>query len=129
MLNEDMKNRRILDAIADTAGVSLKPKVSSNSFLGVASHLRLGHWCAIVPHSFRFFFGESTNLVFLDMIDPVHRQTIGLVLADRSPQSPMAMALLDCVEKVDIERRFDAAFESAQMNPLGASKISRADYV
>lgn len=124
-----MQNRRILDAIAYATSVSLKPKVSSNSFLGVASYLRLGRWCAIVSHSFRFVFGDSTNLVFLDMIDPVHRQTIGLFLVDRSPQSPMSMALQDCVEKVDIERRFDAAFESAQMNPVDAPKTVSADYV
>lgn len=110
LLSDDMQNRRILNGIAASAGVELKPKVVSNSFLGVASHLRRGLWCAIVPHTFGFVFGGSDDLVLLDMVEPVHRQTIGLVLADRLPQSPMAAALQECAEKADIEHRFETVF-------------------
>ncbi len=111
LLSEDMQNRRILNSIAASAGVELKPKVISNSFLGVASHLRHGYWCAIVPHSFGFVFGDTGDLALLDMVEPVHHQTIGLVLADRLPQSPMASALQECARKVDIERRIEAVFD------------------
>lgn len=110
LLSDDMQNRRILNGIAASAGVDLRPKVVSNSFLGVASHLRSGLWCAIVPHTFGFVFGGTEDLVMKDMVKPVHRQLIGLVLADRSPQSPMALALQDCAEGADIERRFEIAF-------------------
>lgn len=103
LLSEDMQNRRILNGIAASAGVELKPKVISNSFLGVASHLRHGHWCAIVPHSFGFIFADTGDLALLDMVEPVHHQAIGLVLADRLPQSPMAVALQECARKADIE--------------------------
>ncbi|MDA5635933.1 MULTISPECIES: LysR family transcriptional regulator [Rhizobium/Agrobacterium group] len=106
LLSVDMQNRRILNRIAAGAGLELRPKVVSNSFLGVASHLRLGHWCAIVPHTFGFVFGGAEDLVLLDMVEPVHQQTIGLVLADRLPQSPMALALQDCADTVDIEAEF-----------------------
>jgi DNA-binding transcriptional LysR family regulator len=110
LLSDDMQNRRILNGIAAGAGVELRPKVVSNSFLGVASHLRRGLWCAIVPHTFGFVFGRADDLVLLDMVDPVHHQAIGLVLADRLPQSPMVLALQDCVERADIEGHFDRAF-------------------
>lgn len=106
LLSDDMQNRRILNGIAAGAGVELRPKVISNSFLGVASHLRSGLWCAIVPHNFAFVLGAD-DLVLRDMVKPEHCQTIGLVLADRSPQSPMALALQDCAERADIERRFE----------------------
>lgn len=107
LLSDDMQNRRILNGIAASAGLDLKPKVVSNSFLGVASHLRLGFWCAIVPHTFGFVFGGADDLVLLDMIEPVHQQTIGLVLADRLPQSPIALALQECAGKAQIEQRFE----------------------
>lgn len=119
LLSDDMQNRRILNGIAASAGVELRPKVVSNSFLGVASHLRNGHWCAIVPHTFGFVFGGTEDLVLRDMVEPVHRQVIGLVLADRSPQSPMALALQDCAEKADVERRFETVF-GAEAAPPGA---------
>jgi len=123
LLSEDMQNRRILNGIALRAGVELRPKVVSNSFLGVASHLRRGHWCAIVPHTFAFVFGDAGDLALLDMVEPVHRQTIGLVLADRLPQSPMALALRECAEKADIERRIEAAFgRNADDSPAARSR-------
>lgn len=106
LLSDDMQNRRILNGIAAGAGVELRPKVISNSFLGVASHLRSGLWCAIVPHNFAFVLG-SDEIVLRDMVKPAHCQMIGLVLADRSPQSPMALALQDCAERAEIESRFE----------------------
>lgn len=102
LLSDDMQNRRILNGIAASAGVELRPKVVSNSFLGVAAHLRAGLWCAIVPHTFGFVFGDTEDLVLRDMAKPAHRQMIGLVLSDRSPQSPMALALQDCAEDADM---------------------------
>ena len=113
LLSDDMQNRRILNGVAAAASVELRPKVVSNSFLGVASHLRRGLWCAIVPHTFGFVFGGAEDMVLLDMVDPVHHQAIGLVLADRLPQSPMALALQECAERADIERHFDRAFGGA----------------
>lgn len=109
LLSDDMQNRRILDGVAAGAGLEIRPKVVSNSFLGVASHLRNGGWCAIVPHTFAFIFGGTEDLALREMVEPSHRQLIGLVLADRVPQSPMAAALQDCAAKVDFERRFDDA--------------------
>lgn len=118
LLSDDMQNRRILNGIAASAGVELRPKVVSNSFLGVASHLRRGLWCAIVPHTFRYVFGGVDDLVFLDMAAPVHQQTIGLVLADRMPRSPLVLALQECAEAADMERKFEEAFgRQAQQEP------------
>lgn len=112
LLSEDMQNRRILNGIAASAGLALRPKVVCNSFLGVASHLRSGLWCAIVPHTFGFIFGGAGDLVTRDMVKPVHRQAVGLVLADRLPQLPMALALQSCAENAEIERRFEMVFGS-----------------
>lgn len=42
LLSEDMQNRRIINNLAASIGVEVKPAVVSNSFLGVCSHLRHG---------------------------------------------------------------------------------------
>jgi DNA-binding transcriptional LysR family regulator len=49
LLSEDMQNRRILNAIAASIGLSIVSPVVSNSFLAVCAHLRNGKWCGIVP--------------------------------------------------------------------------------
>jgi DNA-binding transcriptional LysR family regulator len=110
LLTEDMQNRRIINKVAASIGAELKPDVVSNSYLAVLSHVRQGGWASIVPHTFAgLCFGVAEDLVAVDIIDPVHTQTIGLVLSDRDPLSPMSRALLDVLENADLERDIDAA--------------------
>jgi DNA-binding transcriptional LysR family regulator len=102
LLSEDMQNRRILNNIAASIGITLSPPIVSNSFLGIYSHLRHGEWSSIVPHTFSYIFGGTPDLVAIDLVEPVHRQAIGLVLSDRAPSSPMASALLEAVLESDL---------------------------
>lgn len=118
LLTEDMQNRRILDSIALGAGLQIRPRIVSNSFFGIASHLRNGLWCAIMPHTFAFVFGETKGLVLREMIKPSRRQLVGLVLSDRMPQSPMAAALRDCAGNAEFEQRFAMSFPESQDIPL-----------
>jgi DNA-binding transcriptional LysR family regulator len=94
LLSEDMQNRRIINNVATAIGIEIKPLVVSNSFLGVCSHLRHGEWASIVPHTFFYVFGKTEDLVMIDLVEPMHSQSIGLVLSDRDPLSPMAGAVL-----------------------------------
>lgn len=109
LLSDEPRVRKLLEEAAARAGLEIRPRASSDSFLGVASHLRGGGWCAIVPQSFAFVFG-ATELVLRDMADPAHRRRIGLVVADRSPQSPMAAAIRAALAKADFESRLGAAY-------------------
>ncbi|MDE1145844.1 MAG: LysR family transcriptional regulator [Azospirillaceae bacterium] len=109
LLSEDMQNRRIIDGVAASIGVAIKPGIVSNSFLGVCSHLRHGEWASIVPHTFFYVFGGAPDLVAIDLVDPVHSQSIGLVLSNRVPAPPMAAALLDMARKTDLEKDLAAA--------------------
>ncbi|TWI37158.1 DNA-binding transcriptional LysR family regulator [Paracoccus sulfuroxidans] len=110
LLSDDMQNRRILNDIAASAGVALRPQITCNTFLGIATHLQAGRWCAIVPHTFGFLFGPGNELVLRDMSSPARSQTLGLVLLNRALQSPMATALQAAARQIDIEAEFDATF-------------------
>ena len=109
LLSQDMQNRRIIDRLAASIGAAIHPAIVSNSFLGVCSHLRHGGWASIVPHTFFHVFGAEPDLVGIDLVDPVHSESIGLVISDREPRSPMAGALLAAALSVDIEAMFAAA--------------------
>ena len=94
LLGEDMQNRRIIDKLAASIGVTIEPEIRSNSFLAICSHLRHGEWAAIVPHTFLYLFAGSPEIAVLDLVEPAHEQLLGLVLSDRTPLSPMAAALM-----------------------------------
>ncbi len=111
LLSGDMQNRRIIDNLATSIGVTIRPEVVSNSFLAICAHLRHGGWASIVPHTFMTVFGGAPDLVSIDLIDPVHSQSIGLVLSDRNPSSPMAAALLASVHDLDMEAEITRALD------------------
>lgn len=100
LLHEDMQNRRILNRIAASAGLSLEAAVVSDSFLGVFSHLMGGGWSSIVPHGFAALFGRPADLVLIDLVEPAASQLVGLVLSDREPLAPMARALVQAATGV-----------------------------
>lgn len=108
LLSEDMQNRRIMDKLAASVGIIVKPTVVSNSFLGVCSHLRHGEWSSIVPHNLFYVFGQAPDLAAIDLIDPVHTQAVGLVVSDRDPSPPMAEALLAAMKGVDLDAELNA---------------------
>lgn len=103
LLHEAMQNRRVLNKLARSLGVELRSTVTTNSFLAVCSHVRSGAWASIIPHTFAYIFAGCEDLALIDLVDPVHSQTIGLVTLDRDPELPLAHALVKCAAGLDLE--------------------------
>ena len=101
LLSDDMQNRRILNAVFEQQQLDFRPDVVANSFLAVLSQLRTGAWSSIVPHSFGHLFGEQRDVALIPLVEPMHRQSVGLVTSDREPAPPMARALEACARGVD----------------------------
>lgn len=94
LLNESMQNRRILNNIAQSLGIKLSPSVTSNSYLAVCSHVCTGEWASIIPHSFSYIFRGCRELALVELVGPEQFQSIGIVVSERDPLSPVAHALL-----------------------------------
>lgn len=103
LLNESMQNRRVLNNLAHSVGLELAPSVTTNSFLAVCSHVCTGAWSSIIPHTFAYIFAGCEDLVLIDLVEPVHSQTIGLVASDRDPLAPLARALLTCAGRLNLD--------------------------
>jgi DNA-binding transcriptional LysR family regulator len=106
LLSEDMQNRRILTNLLASIGIAITPSVVSNSFLAIYSHLQHGEWSSIVPHTFAYLFSGARDLAAVELIEPAHSQSVGLVLSDREPPSPMASALLTSVLEGELHLPF-----------------------
>lgn len=106
LLNESMQNRRVLNNLARSVGLDLTPTVTTNSFLAVCSHVCSGKWSSIIPHTFAYIFAGCEDLIFLDLIEPVHTQTIGIVTTDRDPLPPLARAFMASATRLNLERDF-----------------------
>lgn len=112
LLSDNMQNRRILNDIATSVGLTIDAPIVSNSFLAVCAHLRSGEWCSIVPHTFLHIFGKDPDLRAIELTDPEQTQLIGLVLSNRVPRSPMANALVNVMHDFNLEMAFDQTSSS-----------------
>jgi DNA-binding transcriptional LysR family regulator len=102
LLNESMQNRRVLNNLAQSQGLELRPSVTTNSYLAVCSHVCSGEWSSIIPHTFAYIFSGIADLALIDLVDPVHSQTVGLVASGRDPLSPLARALMSCAARLNL---------------------------
>ncbi|MDQ0513145.1 LysR family transcriptional regulator [Ancylobacter amanitiformis] len=97
LLTPDMQNRRIIDQVMAEAGLASQPAIETNSFMGVWSFVRRGPWTSIVPEASFKGLGNASDLIAIELVEPVRTQPIGLVLSERDPLSPVAAALLKLV--------------------------------
>ncbi len=93
LLTPDMQNRRIIDGVFRSVGARPVPAVETNSIFNLVSHVSAGRWSAIVPRQLLRFFGVPKGTRAIELVDPTARRTIGLVMSDREPPSPLARNL------------------------------------
>jgi DNA-binding transcriptional LysR family regulator len=93
LLTPDMQNRRIIDGIFRSVGAKPVPAVETNSIFNLVSHVSAGQWSAIVPRQLLRFFGVPKGTRAIELVEPSARRTIGLVMSDREPPSPLARNL------------------------------------
>jgi DNA-binding transcriptional LysR family regulator len=93
LLTPDMQNRRIIDGVFRSVGAKPVPAVETNSIFNLVSHVSAGQWSAIVPRQLLRFFGVPEGTVAIELVEPIAQRTLGLVMSDREPPSPLARNL------------------------------------
>jgi len=93
LLTPDMQNRRIIDGIFRSVGQTPTPVMETNSIFNLCSHATVPRWVSIVPSQLPRFFGIPSGLKTLKLIEPIASRSVGLIMADRQPQSPLARSL------------------------------------
>jgi DNA-binding transcriptional LysR family regulator len=102
LLTPDMQNRRIIDGVFRSVEAKPIPAVETNSIFNLVSHVSAGKWSTIVPRQLLRFFGVPRGTRAIDLVEPTARRTIGLVISDREPPSPLARNLFAMQWPVDI---------------------------
>jgi DNA-binding transcriptional LysR family regulator len=113
LLTPDMQNRRIIDGIFRSVGRSPVPAMETNSIFNLCSHAASGHWSSIVPRPLLRFFGLPKDTVAVPLVEPDANRSIGIIISDREPMSPLARALFASVEPIEIETALTPPIEFA----------------
>src|SRR5471032_2367839 len=93
LLTPDMQNRRIVDQLLRGAGGVPEPTLESNSMIVLFSHVRTGRWASVMPQKLADTLGLTEHLRSIPITDPEAVHSIGLVVPDRDPMTPLAAAL------------------------------------
>jgi len=104
LLTPDMQNRRIIDGVFRSIGKMPKPAMETNSIFNLCSHASAGYWSAIVPGQLLNFFGLPQGTKALPLIEPHVQRTVGLIVADREPLSPLARSLFAMTKPIDLAK-------------------------
>lgn len=94
LLTPDMQNRRIIDRLLKTAGADSRPMLESDSMILLFSHVRTGRWASVMPAKLAETLGLTETIRAIPIVDPDEVHTVGLVVPEREPMTPLAAALV-----------------------------------
>jgi DNA-binding transcriptional LysR family regulator len=104
LLTPDMQNRRIVDGIFREVGRAPRVLAETNSVMALCSHIRTGEWSTVLPHNFLWVFGAPPGMLALPLVAPIRTHTVGLVVRDQEPLSPLVRAIEAIAGELDIGR-------------------------
>lgn len=113
LLTPTMQNRRIIDGIFRSVGCSPHAAVETDSIINLCSHVRSGFWSSVMPRALLHLFGVPAGTRALRLVEPAATRTVGLVMADRDPPSPLARGLFDTARTLDL----DAELQGTPLQP------------
>ncbi|MCT9077438.1 LysR family transcriptional regulator [Streptomyces fulvoviolaceus] len=102
LLHPMMQGRQVLDAVFEEVGVSVTPRVETDSIASLFAQVRAGQWASIVPHAWLHVFGVPAGMHAVALVSPVRTERIGLVLPAREPVSVIGQALIDVVGRAGV---------------------------
>lgn len=94
LLHQGMQNRRILDAHLAARGLTLHPRAVADSYVALLAMVESGGFTTIMPDSYGTLVTPLEWARLLPFSEPVPRSRIGLIVADRTPLAPLALAAL-----------------------------------
>lgn len=100
LLTTNMQNRRIIDRAFETAKCNPSPRLETNSVINLCSNVRLMGLASIMPQYVLEVLGNVSGIKAIPLDHPKVEHSVGLVVADRDPLSPLIEALREATTKL-----------------------------
>src|SRR4051794_36293017 len=100
LLTPDMQNRRIIDRALLAAGTQATPTLTSNSAIVLYTHVKTGRWASVMPAKLAETLGLSDTVRSIPITDPDVNYSIGMVIPQRDPMTPLIAALVNVAREV-----------------------------
>ena len=93
LLTTDTQNRRTIESLMRGAGGNPQITLESDSMMALFAHVRTGSWASIIPETLLRSAGLGREFTAIPINAPDVVHTIGLVMPEREPTTPLAAAL------------------------------------
>src|SRR5215471_4651688 len=100
LLTPDMQNRRIIDRALRSVGAEATPTLTSNSLLVLYTHVKTGRWASVMPAKLAETLGLKDTVRSIPIVDPIVDYSIGMVIPQRDPMTPLIAALVNVAREV-----------------------------
>ena len=124
LLTPDMQNRRIIDGIFRSIDRQPRPTLETNSIFNLCSSVSSGHWSSIMPKALLQVFGTPENTRALRLVEPEAVRTIGMIIPDRDPPSPLAASMFGMATQLDLQSEIDRKLEHQAVMPRRKRKAA-----
>ncbi|HEX6958308.1 MAG TPA: LysR family transcriptional regulator [Ferrovibrio sp.] len=114
LLTPDMQNRRIINRLLRATGSEPAPTLESNSMIVLFSHVRTGRWASVMPEKLAETLGLTEQLRSIPIVDPDAAHTIGLIVPNREPMTPLTAALVAEAKLLADQTAAQSTLQSAQ---------------
>lgn len=104
LLHTGMQNRRILDEQLALRGLAAAPQATADSYLTLVALLRSGLLATLMPNSYAAILPDWARISAIE--EPLPPARIGLVVPDRPPLPPLALAALSAAQRLDLPLEF-----------------------
>ncbi|ODA66639.1 Hydrogen peroxide-inducible genes activator [Methyloligella halotolerans] len=94
LLTPDMQHRRIIDGLLGASGTQAAPTLESDSMVALFAHVRTGQWASVMPAKLAQVMGLTATMQAIPIVDPEVTHSIGLVVPQRDPMTPLINALV-----------------------------------
>jgi DNA-binding transcriptional LysR family regulator len=93
LLTSNMQNRRIIDRAFARANCRPEPRLETNSMINLWSNVRFMGLAGIMPEYFHTTLGPMQGVAAIPLTDPDVEHSVGVLVVDREPLSPIIVAL------------------------------------
>jgi DNA-binding transcriptional LysR family regulator len=83
-----------------SVGAEATPTLSSNSLLVLYTHVKTGRWASVIPAKLAETLGLADTVRSIPIIEPVVTYSIGMVIPQRDPMTPLIAALVQIAREV-----------------------------
>jgi DNA-binding transcriptional LysR family regulator len=96
-----MQNRRIIDRAFRAANCQPVPRLDTNSVINLCANVRHMGLASVMPEYLLDALGPMEGIRAIPLVEPDVEHTVGLLVIDREPLSPIIAALREVASGFD----------------------------